>query len=249
MKASMHLTCARTVVFFTAALLGSAPSLLKADEPVGITAERLDADARLAGKVRTTAEISTKFANFAGSPENATALVTGLHDGATVTLITTVNGQPVITEFQPATGQQGYGNTFISLALAQESLAKAGITQPTPEQLIAALNGGTVTGGNGTAVTLAGVLSLRAAGTGWGDIAHTLGVKLGPVVKSLHVAHQHIGRPDKPVNPGKPAVPSRGVERAARPEVAGRPVAVGSQAVNHRPVHPPTMQPVRAGKP
>jgi hypothetical protein len=249
MKTLMHLTCARATALFATALLYSVPGLLQADEPVGTTAQRLDDAANHAGKARTAAEISTTFTNFAGSAENATALVTGLHDGATITITTTVNGQVVATEFQPTTGQLGYGNTFISLALAQESLAKAGITQPTPEQLVAALNGGTVTGSNGTAVTLAGVLSLRAAGNGWGDIAQTLGVKLGPVVKSLHVAHQHIGHPDKPLTAAKPGVISRGVERAGRPERVARPVLAGSPGTSHRPIPPPAMQPVRAGKP
>ena len=39
----------------------------------------------------------------------------------------------------------GYGNVNIALRLAQASLAEHGIRNPTPEQLKAALNGGTVT--------------------------------------------------------------------------------------------------------
>ncbi len=72
----------------------------------------------------------------------------------------------------------GYGNVNIALALAREDLAKLGITNPTPEQLAAALNGGDIKTATGT-VTMAGVLAQRQSGMGWGQIANGMGVKLG----------------------------------------------------------------------
>ncbi len=80
----------------------------------------------------------------------------------------------------------GYGNVNISLALAEASLAKLGITNPTPEQLQAALNGGTVTGADGKTTTLTGILTLRSEGKGWGAIAKSLGMSLGQVVSASH---------------------------------------------------------------
>lgn len=160
-----------------------------------------------------------------------------------MTLTTPVDGQVTTTEFQPATGKLGYGNAFISLA--QDSLTKAGITQPTPAQIISALNGGSVTGRDGTAVSLAGVLTLRAAGQGWGDIAQTLGVKLGRVVGDLHAADQRVEHPERPEFANRPGSAPRGVESAGRPGVAGRPEVTGrpswasAQAADRAPMLPP----------
>jgi hypothetical protein len=94
------------------------------------------------------------------------------------------------TTITPPTGHMGWGNVYISLALAQAVLANDGIRHPTLDQLQAALTGGTVTKADGTTVTLKGVLELRAEGMGWGQIAHAEGTKLGPVLASLHSEHQ-----------------------------------------------------------
>ncbi|HEY8993394.1 MAG TPA: hypothetical protein VIM71_01815 [Lacunisphaera sp.] len=192
MKSFPHLTYARAVVLFFSALLCGVPGLLKADEPVEASVRRLDDDANQAGRSKVASEIGNRFTNFAGSPANASALVTGLHDGTAITLTTTVNNQAATIEFQPTSRQLGYGNIFIALALAQGSLAKAGIVQPTADQIVAALNGGAITGNDGGAIALTGVLTQRAAGNGWADIAQSLGVNLGPVVQNLQAAHQHI---------------------------------------------------------
>src|SRR5258708_3812606 len=89
------------------------------------------------------------------------------------------------TSFTPPTGKMGWGNVFISLALAQDVLTRAGITNPTAAQLQAALVGGDVTGADGKTVTLKGVLTMRADGMGWGQIAQATGTKLGPVVSAI----------------------------------------------------------------
>jgi hypothetical protein len=77
----------------------------------------------------------------------------------------------------------GYGNVRNALDLAKYQLAQKGITQPTPEQLKAALTGGTITTSSGTGTAtqtnLDGILTMRSQGMGWGQIAHELGTKLG----------------------------------------------------------------------
>ena len=107
-----------------------------------------------------TGKIASDFQPFAGSKQNSTALVTGLRSGSEITL--TKNGEPPAT-FTPATKPMGYGNVSTSLALAKYQLGQQGITNPTPEQLKTALNGGTITS-NGKTVHYQGVLQMRADG-------------------------------------------------------------------------------------
>jgi hypothetical protein len=131
-------------------------------------------------------KLSKQYTALAGSGDNAKALVTGLRDGKSITLNTSTTGfntgAPPAT-FTPATGKMGYGNVNIALSLAKADLAKQGITNPTPAQLAAALNGGMVTGSKGT-LSMAGVLAQRQSGMGWGAIAKSMGVKLGSVVSA-----------------------------------------------------------------
>src|SRR4029453_8955275 len=92
-------------------------------------------------------------------------------------------------------GKMGHGNVFTSLALAKQQLGQLGISQPTPQQLQAALTGGTVTTGTGTTATstqLQGVLTMRSQGMGWGQIAQKQGTKLGPVISGLKSANQQM---------------------------------------------------------
>lgn len=134
---------------------------------------------------RAEQRIATDFAKLAGSAENAEMLVAALREGNDAMLVgTDAAGLPVLTEIDPATGSMGLGTVFISLALAQQSLQRAGIAKPTPEQLEAALNGGEVKVGDKT-VALTGVLAQRSGGSGWGQIAQSLGVKLGPVLSAI----------------------------------------------------------------
>lgn len=117
------------------------------------------------------------FSDLAGSEANARSLVTGLRQGSEVTL----EGAGTTQTFTPGTRPMGYGNVRIALSLAREQLAQQGITQPTPAQLQAALQGGTVTSG-GETTKFPGVLQMRADGMGWGQIANSMGVKLGHVM-------------------------------------------------------------------
>jgi hypothetical protein len=151
-----------------------------------------------------------RYAALAGSHGNAKALVSGLRNDTEVKLTSRTSS----ASFTPPTGKMGYGNIDNALALAEASLKAQGITHPTPEQLKAALVGGTV---NGT--KLDGVLALRASGQGWGEIAQSLGFKLGDV-KRADVAQrtERAARPEKPERPERPERP----EKPERPQKGGR---------------------------
>ena len=161
-----------------------------------------------------------KYDGFAGSDRNARELVEGLRNDSQIDL--SKGGKT--TSFKPATDKMGYGNVDIALALAKASLAEHGIHNPTPEQIKAALNGGTVTTKSGQRVTLPGVLKLRASGMGWGQVAHKLGVKVGDVKGHGHahkkhdVKHHHqrpefhhakFERPERAHRPERPERPER----------------------------------------
>jgi hypothetical protein len=172
-----------------AALLDGAPQA-RADEAAALTGEiqTMDASAATRGSGVVTGKIASDFEAFAGSRQNSTALVTGLRNGAEITL--TKPGEPPAT-FTPPTKPMGYGNVSTSLALARYQLAQQGITNPTPEQLKTALNGGTITF-NGKTVEYQGLLQMRADGLGWGQIAQQVGTKLGPVVSGMKAQNAHI---------------------------------------------------------
>ena len=131
-------------------------------------------------------QISPDFVTFAGSSANADSLVGGLRSGTPITLSSTDSaGVTTTNTFSPATGSMGNGNVRIALLLAKQQLAGVGITQPTAQQIQASLIGGDVIV-NGQTTTLQGVTTLRAGGMGWGRIAQTYGVKLGPLMKAAN---------------------------------------------------------------
>jgi hypothetical protein len=137
--------------------------------------------------------ISADFADFFGTPENADAAIAGLRNGTPFTY-TDAAGNSVTID--PPTKAMGHGNTFLTLGLAQEQLAQQGIEQPTAAQFEAVLAGGTlVTNSSGQPVNseLAGILQMRSDGAGWGQIAHSMGVKLGHVVSSIKSGHTYSG--------------------------------------------------------
>ena len=121
-----------------------------------------------------------KFARFAGSRTNAESLVNGLRNDQEVKLTSTTQGSATFT---PKTDKMGFGNVNIALTLAKATLAEQGIFRPTPQQIEAALNGGTITNRSGKQVMLTGILTQRASGMGWGKIAHANGFKLGELMR------------------------------------------------------------------
>ena len=162
-----------------------------------VSASTPTASATPANATRVEDKIASQFAIFAGSQDNSRSLVTGLRQGSEITLDSPAGGGQAGSSatFTPPTRPMGYGNVRISLALAQEQLIRLGITQPTAEQLTAALNGGAVTSGTGSTATttqLQGVLQMRAQGMGWGQIANAMGTKLGHVMSGLKQTNQQL---------------------------------------------------------
>jgi len=150
--------------------------------------------AQTEGAAKTTESadrLIQKYTPLAGSEDNAKSLVTGLRDGTEVKL----SSGTTSTSFTSPTGKMGFGNVNIALSLAEASLKQQGITNPTSEQLQGALMG---------------VLQQRADGKGWGQIANSMGFKLGEVVRPE--------RPEKPARPDKPERP----DRPEKPERPGR---------------------------
>jgi len=172
---------------------------------------------------QSESQLVEKYATLAGSEADAQTLVTGLRAGGDFTIGT--------TSFDPPTGELGYGNVNVALALAEKSLADQGITSPTPEQLHAALIG---------TDAAPGVLALRAEGKGWGQIALSQGTTVGEVMRSPRAGEALAARPgkaiekgpasiEKPVRiakPERPMKPERPVrfERIERPVKPERPV-------------------------
>ena len=133
--------------------------------------------------ITLTSGSSTTGTTTTGTTTAGTTTAGATTTGTTTAGTTTAATGTVKTTFTPATSKLGYGNINIALSLAQAELTKLGIANPTPAQLQAALNGGTVTTSKGT-TTLPGVLQLRSEGMGWGGIAKSLGFKLGSVVSA-----------------------------------------------------------------
>ncbi len=165
-----------------------------------------------------------EYRSFAGSTENAQALVQGLRNDTKVQLTSSTGG----ASFKPATGKLGYGNIDTALNLAQATLASHGIQKPSPEQIETALNGGTITTKAGETIALKGVLQQRASGMGWGQIAQANGFKLGELKRADpergHAKHERghakhevkFDRPERPVKFDRPERPER-PERSERP--------------------------------
>jgi hypothetical protein len=167
----------------------------------------MDALASNRGEGAVSGRISSDFSAFAGSTANADALVTGLRNGTDITLTTMdAKGVTTATTFTPPTGRMGYGNVYTSLALAKQQLAGLGITEPTAQQMQAALVGGTVTAGSGQTTTMTGVLELRAQGMGWGQIAQSYGYKLGPVISGMKASNAKVTA--QAATPGSTSAPT-----------------------------------------
>ena len=193
---------------------------------------QMDTLATSKGNLNVESRISSDFTTFAGSTANSSSLVSGLRNGSAITL-TSTDPKGVITEttFTPLTGKMGYGNTFISLGLAQQNLTNLGFKQPTPEQIQTALNGGSFTtmdaNGKEITTTMKGVLELRAEGMGWGQIANTYGYKLGPVISGIKAANTHVST--LPTATTK-AAPASGVTTASGGSSGGVTTAAGGSS-------------------
>jgi hypothetical protein len=191
-------------------LLAGSPAWALADTATDLNSQVTAMNSTTAnqGQTNVVNKISSDFSSFLGA--DSKAVVTGLRNGTPITLTSTTTtpsltpgGLPITTTttttIAPPTGQMGFGNVYISLALAKQQLSTLGITQPTPQQLQAALTGGTITQTTGTGTTatttttnLQGILTLRSQKMGWGQIAQKLGFKLGPVIASMKSANHNL---------------------------------------------------------
>lgn len=108
-----------------------------------------------------------RYTKLAGSKENATKLVTGLRDGSKEITLSGSGSSGGTTITNPLAGRtMGYGNVNIVLAMAERQMA--GDTSPTLQNVLTNPDNG--------------ILTLRASGMGWGQIAQNLGFKLGEVM-------------------------------------------------------------------
>jgi hypothetical protein len=216
----------------------------------------LDTTTANRGQTQVATRIAASFTSLTGSQDESLALVNALRNGTPVTLTDTSatgtgngngNGSghgngtgntggttgtattPTTTTITPPTGKMGWGEVFISLALAKAELANLGITNPTDAQLQAALTGGTITKADGKTVTVKGVLEMRADGMGWGQIAKAEGTKLGPVVSSMKSAHTKLaalpatssGSTTGAATPVSKSATPKGITTAAGSSVSG----------------------------
>jgi hypothetical protein len=122
-------------------------------------------------RVAPLERLAAEFGDFVGSQQDAKALIQALRTGAPIAL-----GMPR-SSASPAssspTGPLSYANVRIVLALARSQLVAQGISTASPAQLRSVLIGD---------AGAAGILARRAAGFGWGRIAHALGLRLGSVL-------------------------------------------------------------------
>jgi hypothetical protein len=101
------------------------------------------------------------LSSLSGSSATLESLTTGLTTGRPITLTgTTATGTPTSVTFTAPGGPMNAFEASLALQFAGQLLASQGIVNPTPEQIRAALLGGTVTGPAGP-VALRGVLEGR----------------------------------------------------------------------------------------
>ncbi len=198
-----------SALFLAAGIVGFWSGLGTAQTTTALNAEatKMNTLASSQGDSKVVDKISSDFSSFLGA--DSKAVVTGLRNGTPITLTSTAPTSTTgstegtttnTTIINPPTGKMGHGNVFISLALAKQQLGAMAITEPTPQQLQAALTGGSVTTtgttATGTPITttteLDGILTMRSQNMGWGQIAHKLGYKLGPVISSMKHTNQNI---------------------------------------------------------
>jgi len=105
-------------------------------------------------------KLSSQYSDWAGGKSNADALIAGLRNGSSITIVTTGPNRNVsIAGFTPQSSMS-YGSVGSALSGAQRSLSRMGITRPTAEQIQAALIGGEIsTASGGTAVIKGSVVA------------------------------------------------------------------------------------------
>jgi hypothetical protein len=195
--------------------VGGAVSAAESDAGLTTQAARMDRYAASKGQSAVTSKTAADFSGYYGQG-NAKALAGGLRSGSEISLTTQASDGSISTAtFTPPTRPMGNGNAFISMSLAQQRLTSAGITQPTAQQIQAAMVGGPLVPGG---QPVEGVLQMRASGMGWGQIAHSLGVKLGHVISGMKSANAALSRTT--AQTGAVSAAAAGKADAAKPKAS-----------------------------
>jgi hypothetical protein len=148
-----------------------------------------------------------------GSVTNFQAINAGLRQGTPITLTGAVNGVQQTITFTPNTGPLSAADANQALQIAGQTLASVGITNPTPDQIRAALVGGAVQVAGGS-VTLQGALQGRTTNTSNSTV---IGTSNSPTVAS-------------PIISNPPNI-SSGAGATAAPIVGGTPAIQGTDGV------------------
>ncbi len=123
----------RKSLILTSLLLVTAPAWA---DGLDDSAQRTNQLADQQDAQQVASKLTNSFSQLAGSPENASALVTGLRSGQSINL-TSDTGQVVSVA---GTGKSlGWGGVNNTLALAQASLQKSNITNPGAAELALAV--------------------------------------------------------------------------------------------------------------
>lgn len=169
-----------TLLLWCAAYFGiTFPALADDGSTLAQEARRIDRVAATADRPVVAERIAADFPGTFGTPAETRAIVADLREGL------------------------GYGEVYVSLALAQELARTSGMQ---PED---ALNE---------------VLGRRIEGRGWGRIAKDLDLNLGHVVARARSGNERlaatvrVSRPERPAKPERPQRP----ERPERPERGGK---------------------------
>lgn len=199
-----------------------------------------------------------RYSELAGSDAAATDLITDLRTGGDFSITqdvtttvtnpdgtTTTTTAPVTTTIANPNGAMGWGEVNITLSLAQALVDSGAATD-----LQSALTGATTTvtnpDGTTTTTTSGGVLTMRADGMGWGQIAKELGFNLGSLISASNrsdkavagadraeeakaeKAERTTGKVDKVAKVERPSRPEK-VDRPARPERPAKPERGGGR--------------------
>lgn len=150
-----------------------AGSLLAAVESARASHDTVDGES-IREYVTNVAKIAAGFAGYAGSDENAVALVESLRNGVAVELLYPTAGtdpEPKAVTIAPPTGPMEWHDVRMCLMLARDALTGFGVLRPSGEQVRASLLGGEVPVPGIRVVAFKGVLCMRAEGSTWGRIA------------------------------------------------------------------------------
>ena len=163
---------AQTMTNSTSTNISSSTNVSNSTTTSSSTTVTSGSDTRVRSEADYVAWAGPRFERLAGSRRNVRALVHGLRTGSEVTL----TGRGESATFTPGPGTMSFSSITRTLELAQRQLANAGKRQPTPRELAATLNGGTIATANGER-SMPGILRLRSQGMNWNQIAQHVGVE------------------------------------------------------------------------